>query len=247
MLSLSQHTREHNGRDVADVFHIDLFPSFFALGAIRGHFGGFIPIWTGTAFVGPASASLALSGWWLATAKALLASCHSAQPQLWPFLDSGPLFNFSGRLLRSIVKFRRASGGGLAVLNSCLAPGIASGGLGPLVNQSVINSWLESPARFCLLRSCHADSTRIKSTPTNAFLCRCTASRGAVTSYPTSFCSPCRHRPSLTGLAFLRRRLEAVVILCCILPVLFLRAFIARSVASACSILACVSHHFRCE
>lgn len=185
-------------------------------------------------------------GWWLARPR--LSSSPAVTPHslsCGPSLDSGPLFNL-----------RRATSSLHCKISTCFwrgagctqfMPGAAHRlrGLGPLVNQSVIN--LESPARFCLLRSCHVDSTRIKSTPTNAFLCRCTAPRGAVTSYPTSFCSPCRHRPSLTGLVFLRRRLEAVVILCCILPVLFLRAFIARSVASACSIPACVSHHFRCE
>ena len=106
---------------------------FFALGAIRGHFGGFIPIWTGTAFVGPASASLAL--WLMAgPAKALLASCHSAQPQLWPSSGTlAPLFNFRratsslhckistcfwrGAGCTQFMPWRRASPQGVSVLS----------------------------------------------------------------------------------------------------------------------------------
>jgi len=67
---------------------------FLRLGAIRGHFGGFIPIWTGTAFVGPASALTGpVAGGWPGQGsprRQLSLRTASAVALLWTL---APLFN----------------------------------------------------------------------------------------------------------------------------------------------------------
>ena len=225
---------------------------FLRLGAIRGHFGGFIPIWTGTAFVGPASALTGpVAGGWPGQGsprRQLSLRTASAVALLWTL---APLFNL-----------RRATSSLHCKISTCFwrgagctqfMPGAAHRLRGSRSSRKPVRhqSRESSPLLLASLlpRRLHTHQVDSNQRFFVSLYCPtwCRHFLPNILSYPTSFCSPCRHRPSLTGLVFLRRRLEAVVILCCILPVLFLRAFIARSVASACSIPACVSHHFRCE